>query len=500
MKQCEHCGRDTPDEAFCTWCGAHRAGVGSEARGRRKDYAASTGEHVNQPSVITTLLPHLPRHKVHEFRWGLIGGLAVVVALVGGGLIVAAILAAAVLVPSLYLVYLYEAQVYRDEPAKILGLTLAAGIVLGVVVSIIADALLHEVSPLRLSPTTSFLLGSTVLLPIVQEALKPLPVLLLRGNAKFSETIDGLTFGVAAGLGFAGAETIVQFSKVISTEPVRTASSNWLFPVIAVTVLTPLMQGTCTGVIAAVLWKPKRLSQPLYALRDPLGLRHAHLVLGDRSGPPGRQRQCGDSPFFPGCSGGRDARLYPQPGARRSARRGKGLRLPGCYLSPLPPKGRGRRLLPALWWSRDGGAAAGLASSDIPGARRAGRCCTSRGGDRGHHPWWCQCLVPAPVVAFPMSTAPSFAKTVAPPSRRLLRPEERRARKALHRPRASLRSRATRPLSRRRELTRRRPSRLPVTTRPPRVLLRFRPTCHLRARPTTQRPAARGRQVALITD
>ena len=277
MKQCEHCGRDTPDEAFCTWCGAHRAGVGSEARGRRKDYAASTGEHVNQPSVITTLLPHLPRHKVHEFRWGLIGGLAVVVALVGGGLIVAAILAAAVLVPSLYLVYLYEAQVYRDEPAKILGLTLAAGIVLGVVVSIIADALLHEVSPLRLSPTTSFLLGSTVLLPIVQEALKPLPVLLLRGNAKFSETIDGLTFGVAAGLGFAGAETIVQFSKVISTEPVRTASSNWLFPVIAVTVLTPLMQGTCTGVIAAVLWKPKRLSQPLYALGIPLAFG-AHIL------------------------------------------------------------------------------------------------------------------------------------------------------------------------------------------------------------------------------
>ena len=150
MTPCEHCGRDTPDEAFCTWCGAHRVSEGGEARTRRKDYAAHTGEHVSQPSVITTLLPHLPRHRVHEFRWGLIGGLAAVVALVGAGLIVAAILAAAVLVPALYLVYLYEAQVYRDEPAKILGLTMAAGAVIGVVVTILQD-IIWPTSPLKVT-------------------------------------------------------------------------------------------------------------------------------------------------------------------------------------------------------------------------------------------------------------------------------------------------------------------------------------------------------------
>ena len=128
-------------------------------------YAAHPGEHVVQPSVVTTLFPHLPRHRVHEFRWALIGGLAVVVALVGGGLIVASILAATVLVPALYLVYLYEAQVYRDEPAKVVGMTMAAGVVLGVVVSIVADAILHQASPLRASPGLGFLVGSTVCCP-----------------------------------------------------------------------------------------------------------------------------------------------------------------------------------------------------------------------------------------------------------------------------------------------------------------------------------------------
>jgi RsiW-degrading membrane proteinase PrsW (M82 family) len=270
MTQCEHCGRDTPDEPFCTWCGAHRLGTGTDARARRKDYAAHTGEHVSQPSVVTTLFPHLPRHRVHEFRWGLVGGLAVVVALVGGGLIVAALLASAVLVPTLYLVYLYEAQVYRDEPAKVLGLTMAAGVVLGVVVTIIADAILNESSPLRLSPGAGFIVGSCIVLPIIQDVLKPLPVMVLRGRGKFSETIDGLTFGVAAGLGFAAAETIVQFSKVIATEPVHTSSANWLFPVLGVCILTPLLQGTCTGVIVAVLWKPGRLGNPLFLIGLPV--------------------------------------------------------------------------------------------------------------------------------------------------------------------------------------------------------------------------------------
>jgi len=56
-----------------------------------------------------------------------------------------------------------------------------------------------------------------------------------------------LTFGVAAGLGFAAAETIVQFSKVIATEPVHTSSANWLFPVLGVCILTPLLQGHVPG-------------------------------------------------------------------------------------------------------------------------------------------------------------------------------------------------------------------------------------------------------------
>ncbi|HET9060424.1 MAG TPA: PrsW family glutamic-type intramembrane protease [Acidimicrobiales bacterium] len=276
MNPCPKCGRDTPDEPFCTWCGAQQAGGGVAGRGpRRREFAASAGEHVNQPAVVTTLLPHLPRHRAHEFRWALAGGVGAVAALLGGGLVVAAILAAAVLVPALYLVYLYEAQVYRDEPARVLGMTMAAGAVIGVAVSIVFRVV--EPSTPTTASTFGYVLASTVLLPVVQEVLKPLPMLGLRRSAKFSETIDGLTFGVAAGLGFAIAETIVNYSSVIATEPVRAGTGDWFGIVIPITILTPLMQGSCTGILAAVLWRPGRLRAPLFAVGIPVAFA-AHIV------------------------------------------------------------------------------------------------------------------------------------------------------------------------------------------------------------------------------
>src|SRR4030088_421485 len=107
------------------------------AKTREHRYAAHPGEHVAQPSIITTLFPHLGHHKVHEFRWAFIAGLAGILVLYIAGLISAAILVSAFLVPVLYLIYLYEAQVYKDEPAIVLGFTLGGGIVVGIVLTVV---------------------------------------------------------------------------------------------------------------------------------------------------------------------------------------------------------------------------------------------------------------------------------------------------------------------------------------------------------------------------
>ena len=117
--RCDHCAHDVPDGVFCTLCGAHQGTTKESggAKSRVNRYAAHPAEHVVQPSVFTTLFPHLGDHKIHEFKWAFAVGLAGVLLLYLAHLITAAILVSIFLVPVLYLIYLYEAQVYRDEPA-----------------------------------------------------------------------------------------------------------------------------------------------------------------------------------------------------------------------------------------------------------------------------------------------------------------------------------------------------------------------------------------------
>lgn len=259
---CEHCHRQSAAALFCTFCGTRQGAGGQPIGGRRADrFAAHPNDGVLHSSVVTTLFPHLGHHKVNEFRWALLLGGAVLVLLYALGLIAAAILAGAVFVPVVYLAYLYEARVYRDAPVRVVGLTLGAGATLGIVVTLVGDALAagggssFSSTPLGVSIDTSSVILFLVLLPVVSEILKPLPALLLRGDRDFPETVDGLVFGVASGLGFAAAETILHFSRVITSGEIQSTPGAWLYPIITLAVLAPLLQGSAAGLITAALWK-----------------------------------------------------------------------------------------------------------------------------------------------------------------------------------------------------------------------------------------------------
>jgi RsiW-degrading membrane proteinase PrsW (M82 family) len=263
--RCDHCANDVPDGVFCTRCGAHQgtAGEVANAKTRPHRYAAHPGEHVLQPSVITTLFPHLGHQKIHEFRWAFVVGLAGLFLLYIAGLITAAILVATFLVPVLYLIYLYEAQVYRDEPALVLGFTIGGGAVVGLIVTLIERALYNPYAnvgnPLRNAGLSiGALLFIGLLVPVVQEVLKPLPALFLPNRVDFPETVDGLVFGIAAGLGFSVAESLVAFSSALTGLPAHLAPGNWIFDLISLAVFQPLLQGSATGIIVAAVWRYRR--------------------------------------------------------------------------------------------------------------------------------------------------------------------------------------------------------------------------------------------------
>lgn len=263
--RCDHCAHDVPDGVFCTRCGAHQGTTGESgnAKTREHRYAAHPGEHVAQPSVFTTLFPHLGQHKIHEFRWAFIVGLAGVVILYLAGLITASILVSAFLVPVLYLIYLYEAQVYRDAPATVLGFTIGGGVVAGIVVTLVERALYNPFhyagNPLgRATVSIGALLILGLLWPLVQEVVKPLPALLLPNRGDFPETVDGLVFGIAAGLGFSLAETLVGFSGILATMPAQVSPANWIYTLATLAVFQPILQGSATGMIVAAIWRYRR--------------------------------------------------------------------------------------------------------------------------------------------------------------------------------------------------------------------------------------------------
>jgi RsiW-degrading membrane proteinase PrsW (M82 family) len=263
--RCDHCADDVPDGVFCTRCGAHQGTTKEfgDPKTRMNRYAAHPSEHVAQPSMFTTLFPHLGHHKIHEFRWAFTVGLAGILLLYAAGLIVSAILVAAFLVPILYLIYLYEAQIYKDEPATVLGFTIGGGLVVGIVVTVLVRIFYH---PFQQSGNpfgnTGIDLGALLLvgvaLPLLQEALKPLPALLLPKRVAFPETVDGLVFGISAGLGFSLAETLIGFSSSLFTLPAHASPGNWIYVLATLAVFQPLLQGSTTGIIVATIWRFRR--------------------------------------------------------------------------------------------------------------------------------------------------------------------------------------------------------------------------------------------------
>jgi len=213
---------------------------------------------VAQLDLLSTLFPHLSHDRVHDFRKAFAAGLICLTVLYLTGLIGAAILVATLLVPLLYLLYLYDARVCRNEARRVLILVGGGGAGLGALMALGANRALG-VLPLLPEPSPKLLILLTILLPCLQEVIKPLPALLLRGRPAFAHTVDALTLGVAAGLGFALAQTLVTMVPMLIRLPFRIDPATWIYPLMGLGILLPVLQATCTGAVTASLWRgPQR--------------------------------------------------------------------------------------------------------------------------------------------------------------------------------------------------------------------------------------------------
>ena len=245
---CGNCGAFVRPGTYCAECGTSLGGV--VAKGRAGAYAASPHEHLVHASVITTLFPHLPHRQAHLFRQVFTVGIGVIILLAALRLVAPATLMALLLLPVLYLLYLYESEVYETEPVQVLGLTMVAGGVLGWVYVRIAD---HLTTP-TIAGTQQGPLVTGVLLPVLTLALMLVGPLLLLTRPRFVEILDGLSFGVASALGFTLVAGVTASWSLLTAPLLNGIGTDDLLRVLRGGILAGIVSAGTVGLITSALW------------------------------------------------------------------------------------------------------------------------------------------------------------------------------------------------------------------------------------------------------
>jgi rRNA maturation endonuclease Nob1 len=251
LVMCPHCESTVPAGEFCGHCGAHLRSADTD---RRHSFAAMPNEPVVHFNVISTFFPHLSHRHGGPFRWALLAGIALVIVLAALHLFAAATAAAALLLPALYLLYLYEVEVYAEEPWLLIGATMVMGAVLGYAFTALAGGAAAAVS-LSGDTGSSFALHAFAI-PLVGQALMlvgPLFLYFVRG--RYREPLDGLTFGAASALGFSLAAELTALWPLLGGPLVGTGDPvDWALRLLRLGVLVSLVNASTTGMIAAALW------------------------------------------------------------------------------------------------------------------------------------------------------------------------------------------------------------------------------------------------------
>jgi hypothetical protein len=263
---CPHCGSGVPGGEFCGHCGAHLT-LGSPRR--THSYAAVPSERVAHLAIITTLFPHLPHRRGGPFRVALVAAGALVVLLAAMHLFAPATAVAVFALPFLYLMYLYEVEVYETEPWLVIGTTMVVGALFGFLLTAVAGDALSQLV-LTGDRETAFVLAG-IAIPVVAQALMLAgPLFLYFARTAFREPLDGLTFGAASALGFTLASSLTAFWPLLSGPLLASGSPvDWALRLARAGLLVSLINACTAGAVAAALWlhryDRRRTGRPGYA-------------------------------------------------------------------------------------------------------------------------------------------------------------------------------------------------------------------------------------------
>jgi len=268
---CDDCGQEVPEGNFCIRCGNSL----SEEVARKRRFSAAPNEGLNRPSIVSSIFPQLPKAGMDTFRAALLIGVSAVVVLALFRMFPLAVIASAVLTPLLVVLYLYDVDVYEDEPLSVIGFTMAWGVAAGIVAGIIAKALVPAGAGFLNESTGSTALLRGVVMPVISVALMLIGPLILLPRKSFNDVLDGATFGGASAVCFAGASLIVSSFSFLSSVGLRPVGSitPWIIRLLELAVAAPVLAAAVISAAAGAFWlryrAPVRDRNALGALGSP---------------------------------------------------------------------------------------------------------------------------------------------------------------------------------------------------------------------------------------
>lgn len=259
-RHCPVCGETVPAAKFCGACGAESGhpGGGRNLLPRPRVYAADPREKVWTPSVGSTFFPRLPARLRAPFRLGLI--LVVIAIIILGSLRVNGPLGVTAVIgwPLLFLIYVWQSDVFRDVPLRILAVVTVLGLALGVSWWLLGAKVLA--GAYGVSTGSAFALADVLdigwLLTAGGAALMVLPAFVARlFPMSPRESLDGFVIGAFGALWceVAATTTIVapQFVEGLIEEQ---SAGRMLQDAISYGVVNPIVAAAAGGVVGIRLW------------------------------------------------------------------------------------------------------------------------------------------------------------------------------------------------------------------------------------------------------
>jgi uncharacterized Zn finger protein (UPF0148 family) len=210
-------------------------------------------------ALISSIMPRGAGQRPQTYRMALT--IALVVALIAAifGAMPIAVLVAAFAIPLVYIVYIYDVNLWEDEPIAVTGLAFALTGVLAIAFTILWTFLRGPVpfgtttfdDSLSAAPTVGTFLLVALLVPIVGEAIRQVGPVLLASRPQFDDLMDGLTFGVISGVGYACFDTLVRHWDLLTGGLQAQDPGLWVSLIFLEGFVKPLIMGTATGIACA---------------------------------------------------------------------------------------------------------------------------------------------------------------------------------------------------------------------------------------------------------